>query len=109
MNLDITCILLLLNILISQIYFFEVLNTQFSQVFMQPHDTKVVDYCTFQTFFIAPCLANLSDISFCFLHEGCSFVTRTVHSKCLQARPKEGWGVGGGGGGGGEMGAGGSY
>ena len=98
MNLDITCILLLLNILNkkgSQIYFFEVLNPQFSQVLMQSHDTKVVGYCIFQTFFIAPCLANLSDISFRFLHEGCSFVTRTVHSKCLQARRKGWWGQGG--------------
>ena len=55
MNLDVTCILLLPNILhkkVSQIYFFfQVLYTQSSQVVKQSYETKVVGYCTiFQTF-----------------------------------------------------------
>ena len=58
MNLDVTCTLLLLNILnkkVSQIYFFEVLDTVFSSCRL----LYISDM-----FFIAPCLANLSDISF---------------------------------------------
>ena len=48
MNLDVTSILLLLNTLkkkVSLIYFFEVLDTQSSQILAQSHDTKVVGYC----------------------------------------------------------------
>ena len=57
MNLDVTCILLLPNILhkkVSQIYFFQVLYTQSFQVVKQSYETKVVGYCTiFQTFFLS--------------------------------------------------------
>ena len=69
MNLDVTCILLLLNILnkkVLQVYFFEVLDTQSSQVLMQSQGTKAVGYCMIfsDMFFIVTCLANWSDISF---------------------------------------------
>ena len=54
MNLDVTCILLLPNILhkkVSLIYFFQVLYAQSFQAVKQSYETKVVGYCTiFQTF-----------------------------------------------------------
>ena len=44
-NLYITLAKNILNKMVSQIYFFELLDTQSSQVLTQPHDTKVVGYC----------------------------------------------------------------
>ena len=69
MNLNVTCILLLLNILnkkVSQIYIFQfVYNTVFlsSELISWHQSSRLLDD-TSDIFFIAPCLANLSDISF---------------------------------------------
>ena len=59
MNLDVTCILLVLNTLnkkVSQIYssfFSQFIYTQSSQVLKQPHETRIVRYCIiFQTGFL---------------------------------------------------------
>ena len=67
---------------------------------MQSHDTKVVGYCIFQTFFIAPCLANLSHFVSCIKGVLLSAGLCTASVCRPDQKGGEGWGGGRGGGGG---------